>query len=184
MLTKYCGTAGTLGEISVGQRLESDLTVRSTGHDNDPDVLETEKAKNLAGKPHQTSAPMDHAPGWNELLASSSEASVKVCLCCIHIFYKLIKNTSMQADRDSTSPAELASRTVEHVQARYSDHQGSSENDSVKGPLSGAGKDPILVKKTIKEETTEAFKAPTDSEDVVRSVLYVSLVGADTISLG
>jgi hypothetical protein len=41
-------------------------------------VLEAEKQKNLSGTQHKTSTPHDHAPGWNEHLASSSEASIKV----------------------------------------------------------------------------------------------------------
>lgn len=45
-------------------------------HDNDPDILEREKKRTLAGeqleKPH-----IDSAPGWNQHLASASEAHVK-----------------------------------------------------------------------------------------------------------
>jgi hypothetical protein len=40
-------------------------------------VLEREKHKNLAGK--QEKSLIDNAPGWNDLLASASEAVVKVC---------------------------------------------------------------------------------------------------------
>ena len=47
----------------------------STMHDNDPDVLESEKRKNLSGKQHSHHK---SAPGWNENLASASEAAVKV----------------------------------------------------------------------------------------------------------
>jgi len=82
-------------------------------HDNDPEVyriyydyvpwylfdilqvLDREKARNLS-KTHKKSSPHEHAPGWNETLASASEASVKVrmsrrrqCLCstCCLITY-------------------------------------------------------------------------------------------------
>ena len=48
-------------------------------HDNDPVTLEAEKQRNLANKQHATSTPISEAPGWNEHLASSSEAHVKVC---------------------------------------------------------------------------------------------------------
>lgn len=65
-------------------------------HDNDPKVgvfvlcsmcrpvdekqmLELEKNRNLRGIQHKTSTPHAHAPGWNEYLASASEASIKVC---------------------------------------------------------------------------------------------------------
>ena len=50
----------------------------STVHDNDPDTLEREKQRNLAQKQHLTSTPVSEAPGWNESLATSSEANVKV----------------------------------------------------------------------------------------------------------
>lgn len=48
----------------------------STMHDNDPELLEREKAKNLAGHEHETG--IHNAPGWNDRLASSSEAAIKV----------------------------------------------------------------------------------------------------------
>jgi len=41
-------------------------------------VLEREKRRNLNGSQHKTSTPIDDAPGWNEGLASASEAHVKV----------------------------------------------------------------------------------------------------------
>lgn len=37
-----------------------------------------EKQRNLSNKQHRTSTPLPNAPGWNEHLASASEASVKV----------------------------------------------------------------------------------------------------------
>ena len=67
-------------------------------HDNDPEVrllatthpdllqnlllqtLEREKRRNLNGNQHKTSTPIDDAPGWNEDLATASEAHVKVSL--------------------------------------------------------------------------------------------------------
>ncbi|KAI0750086.1 hypothetical protein C8Q80DRAFT_1100636 [Daedaleopsis nitida] len=49
----------------------------STMHDNDPDVLEQEKRRNLSKQQHKTSTPIPEAPGWNEHLASASEAAVK-----------------------------------------------------------------------------------------------------------
>ena len=50
----------------------------STMSDNDPLVLETEKRRNLQNVQHKTSTPHEHAPGWNEDLATVSEAVVKV----------------------------------------------------------------------------------------------------------
>ena len=41
-------------------------------------VLEREKNRNLNRTQNNTATPHDHAPGWNEALASASEAAVKV----------------------------------------------------------------------------------------------------------
>lgn len=41
-------------------------------------MLERGKRRNLSGIQHETSTPIDDAPGWNEDLASASEAHVKV----------------------------------------------------------------------------------------------------------
>jgi hypothetical protein len=41
-----------------------------------PQVLEREKQKNLDGHEHNTG--IHNAPGWNDRLASSSEAAIKV----------------------------------------------------------------------------------------------------------
>ncbi|KIK34636.1 hypothetical protein CY34DRAFT_812794, partial [Suillus luteus UH-Slu-Lm8-n1] len=41
-------------------------------------MLERGKRRNLSGTQHETSTPIDDAPGWNEDLASASEAHVKV----------------------------------------------------------------------------------------------------------
>ncbi|KAI0715842.1 hypothetical protein C8T65DRAFT_643392 [Cerioporus squamosus] len=77
----------------------------STMHDNDPEVLEKEKHRNLTKQQHKTSTPIpDHAPGWNEHLASASEAAVK-------------------ADQFKGSPKDLQSHTVKYVKDRHhSDH--------------------------------------------------------------
>ncbi|KAI0951023.1 hypothetical protein AcW1_008177 [Taiwanofungus camphoratus] len=50
----------------------------SSVHGNDPHVLETEKHRNLSKNQHKTSTTIPSAPGWNEYLASASEAAVKV----------------------------------------------------------------------------------------------------------
>lgn len=42
-------------------------------------LLELEKQRNLSKQQHKTSTPISGAPGWNEALATSSEAAVKVC---------------------------------------------------------------------------------------------------------
>jgi hypothetical protein len=46
-----------------------------------PKILELEKRRNLSKTQHQTSTPISHAPGWNEALATESEAFVKVNIC-------------------------------------------------------------------------------------------------------
>ncbi|KAJ7589022.1 hypothetical protein C8J56DRAFT_29515 [Mycena floridula] len=80
-------------------------------HDNDPDVLEVEKTRNLSKIQHKTSSPHheDNAPGWNEHLASSSEASVK-------------------ADRSTiVSTTELQEKTVKYVKNRHHAAEGESD---------------------------------------------------------
>ncbi|KAF7374831.1 hypothetical protein MSAN_00369100 [Mycena sanguinolenta] len=125
----------------------------STMHDNDPIILETEKLRNLAGTQYKTSTPHKHAPGWNEHLASASEASVK-------------------ADKDTDSPSDLQKTTVEYIQSRHSPDEATYARDQVDGPLSGAQSDEVLVRKTIHEERTEIFpdgSKRTASEDVVKA---------------
>ena len=92
----------------------------SSMHDNDPEVLETEKQRNLKkeqGNVHE------HAPGWNEKLASESEAHVK-------------------ADKNFSSPEELKSSTIDAIRKKHhSDdaaHGSSSAKDEVGGPLGDA----------------------------------------------
>ncbi|KAF7336675.1 hypothetical protein MVEN_02102500 [Mycena venus] len=126
----------------------------STMHDNDPVTLETEKVRNLSGVQYKTSTPHKHAPGWNEHLASASEASVK-------------------ADKaaDHGSPGDLQKTTVEYIQSRHSPDEASYLRDQVDGPLSSAKSDEVLVRKTIHEEKTEIFQdgKRTESEDVVKA---------------
>ncbi|KAI0001450.1 hypothetical protein BJV74DRAFT_69250 [Russula compacta] len=91
-------------------------------HDNDPEVLEREKRRNLSRQPYQTSSPLDHSPGWNEHLASASEAHVK-------------------ADQDVSSLHDLASRTVAHLKAKGAPEESAtarSDRDEVSGPLKSA----------------------------------------------
>ncbi|KAJ6576550.1 hypothetical protein DFH09DRAFT_1078139 [Mycena vulgaris] len=128
----------------------------STMHDNDPEVLGTEKDRNLAGTQYKTSTPHKHAPGWNEHLASASEASVK-------------------ADQSTGSLGDLQKTTVEYIQSRHSPDEATYLRDEVNGPLSSALSDEshpqVLVRKTVHEETTEvlADKKTTASEDVVKA---------------
>ncbi|KAK7690742.1 hypothetical protein QCA50_005841 [Cerrena zonata] len=72
----------------------------STMHDNDPEVLEVEKQRNLKKEQHKTSTPIRNAPNWNEHLASASEAAVK-------------------ADRSDDTPGELLETTIRYVKKRH-----------------------------------------------------------------
>ncbi|QRW18266.1 hypothetical protein RhiXN_03190 [Rhizoctonia solani] len=67
---------------------------------NDPEVLEREKHKNLRGEQH---SPHTHAPGWNEALASDSEAVIK-------------------ADQATGTPQEMASSTLEYMKKQHLIH--------------------------------------------------------------
>ncbi|ORY00197.1 hypothetical protein K493DRAFT_348020 [Basidiobolus meristosporus CBS 931.73] len=65
--------------------------------DDDPEILEREKQKNLRGETKNNK----HHPGWNEKLASHSEASVK-------------------ADRTPEIPPEqLQKESVEHIKKEH-----------------------------------------------------------------
>jgi len=116
----------------------------STVHENDPEVLEREKRRNLSRQPYQTSSPLDHSPGWNESLASTSEANVK-------------------ADQDASSFHDLASRTVAHLKAKVSTEESvasgtaSFDRDEVSGPLRLApGTDDLVdIDDTFEEEIRE-----------------------------
>jgi len=129
-------------------------------HDNDPEVLEREKGRNLAGTQYKTSTPHKHAPGWNEHLASASEASVK-------------------ADKDTGSLEDLQSTTVEYIQSRHSPDEATELRDLVNGPLSSAKSDEhdseshpqVLVRKTVHDVKTEVWKDSdrTGSEEAVKA---------------
>eukprot|EP00891_Asterochloris_glomerata_P001943 jgi/Astpho2/1943/Aster-x0089 len=83
----------------------------SHASDNDPEVLEAEKRKNLSG---QTKSSMPgHAPGWNERLASDSEAAVK-------------------AEKVGGSPEELMEHSVRHIKEGGADASTAGESDPKK----------------------------------------------------
>lgn len=91
-------------------------------------TLEQEKKRNLDKTAHKTSHMHDHAPGWNEHLASASEAHVK-------------------ADKsDNSDPNTLVSKTIEHVKKRHhaDDNtvgvEAEYEREEVSGPLGGTQK--------------------------------------------
>ena len=87
--------------------------------------MEREKRRNLSGQQFGHSDPVKHAPGWNESLASSSEARIK-------------------ADQDESSPSELAAQTINYVKKKYDpEERGAATNadypkEEVSGPLRDA----------------------------------------------
>ncbi|CAL1716589.1 unnamed protein product [Somion occarium] len=110
----------------------------STMHDNDPEVLELEKQRNLRNEQHKTSSPIRNAPGWNQYLATASEAAVK-------------------ADRDDLNPSELQERTVQYVKQRH----------SVESPNSNPERVPPTHKKTYEtEERIDAAEATYERDEV------------------
>ena len=58
-------------------------------------VLETEKQRNLKKIQHKTSSPIRNAPGWNQHLASASEAAVKVSTFAFTLFARLRTRTDV-----------------------------------------------------------------------------------------
>ncbi|KAF5326932.1 hypothetical protein D9619_004290 [Psilocybe cf. subviscida] len=120
-------------------RPEEAVRMFLTMHDNDPETLEREKHRNLSGQHDKKSSPHDHAPGWNESLASASEAFVK-------------------ADKSPRSAADMQNETVSHFKARTEEESTtSSAKDEVKGPLSGArgsnaNEEVIAKKRTVIHE--------------------------------
>ncbi|WRT67025.1 uncharacterized protein IL334_003991 [Kwoniella shivajii] len=72
-------------------------------HGNDPEILDKEKAKNLEGKQDDSSPHKEHAPGWNEHLASHAEAAVK----------------ADQAGPTGKPGKELQDATVEHTHKKH-----------------------------------------------------------------
>ncbi|THH31724.1 hypothetical protein EUX98_g2474 [Antrodiella citrinella] len=119
-------------------------------HDNDPEVLEQEKQRNLRKEQHKTSAPIRNAPGWNQHLASASEANIK-------------------ADRSDNHPSEMTEHTIKYLKERHTVEseqippasgvneerleasEASYERDEISGPLKGAKK----TKTEVHSQTVE-----------------------------
>ncbi|QRV89980.1 hypothetical protein RhiJN_17998 [Ceratobasidium sp. AG-Ba] len=143
---------------------------------DDPEVMEREKQKNLQGK--QTST-QKHAPGWNEQLASHSEAHIK-------------------ADQATGTPEEMTSSTIEYLKKQHPDtvtdqireHTNAPYlKDTIQGPLGTAKKmvnkamdsvaeaintDPGEVQGKLSDKGAKAEQARrasmnTSSEDAVKA---------------
>ena len=70
-------------------------------------MLEKEKNKNLNGEQHadDASAPLKHAPGWNQNLSSTSEAHVKVRPLFPPSFTTWFKEEGLMGDDGAGGPA-------------------------------------------------------------------------------
>nr|ODN81253.1 hypothetical protein L203_05759 [Cryptococcus depauperatus CBS 7841] len=97
----------------------------ATRHGNDPDVLAKEKARNLSGTQDSSSPHKEHAPGWNEHLASDAEANIKVGLYGMTRWDeadKLLK--ADQAGPEGKPSKELQDATVNHVNKHHRTDDG------------------------------------------------------------
>eukprot|EP00884_Botryococcus_braunii_P004273 jgi/Botrbrau1/13847/Bobra.0056s0084.1 len=123
-------------------------TIRAMGHgshasDNDPEVLQREQERNLKG---ETKSTIPHAPGWNEKLASDSEAAVKAeqepQLSIQELQFQTIKDLTdpdcpagdmvdyrVKAEQDNRSIEQLQRETVDHVQTEH-----LAKGDSINQP--------------------------------------------------
>ncbi|RXW15285.1 hypothetical protein EST38_g10569 [Candolleomyces aberdarensis] len=134
--------------VSCGVRAES----TSTMHDNDPEILEREKARNLSGQQFGRVDPHAHAPGWNEALASASEARVK-------------------ADKSDATQEEMTAETIKLVSNKYDDDNRDSSThayakDEVTGPLSQSASGHGGPKVTTTFKKTQEEWMTTSEEDV------------------
>ncbi|KAG6334140.1 hypothetical protein ID866_4947 [Astraeus odoratus] len=176
------------------------LGEHSTVHDNDAELLEREKRRNLSGAQHKTSSTIEDAPGWNEYLASASEAHVKVC--CTRtppvVMVDDVSDEDLQADRSNTSINDLQEKTVKHIYARHhpdDDRPGATGamyvRDEVAGPLGSAqvGEFEVVVdsdrgdvdadgrtvaRRVVREEKVEVKRepSPTESETYVLTLAH------------
>lgn len=79
--------------------------------DNDPDVLERQKQRNLQGKAPTT---VPNAPGWNEELASDSEAIVKAEQSTVELEV---------SERDSSGSEKLRKFSVDAIAEKLDDER-------------------------------------------------------------
>ncbi|KZT07738.1 uncharacterized protein LAESUDRAFT_724733 [Laetiporus sulphureus 93-53] len=128
----------------------------STTHGNDPETLETEKQRNLKGIQGETSTTIENAPGWNEYLASDSEADVK-------------------ADRSELKLPELQQLTVEHVKKRHHATGSSSVDPSEQGSNTAAMSDGDVVDAVYeREEVTGPLKGAASGSEFVEEDIEVT----------
>lgn len=162
-------------------------------------VLDREKRRSLSREKYQTTAPMDHAPGWNEHLATTSEHAVKVrhsitfinrsgdILTSSSSHAALLSKLLPQADATPGGPPseDLAAQTVQHLQKKHSPEERFTseavyERDEISGPLGTAkiqadaseevGRVDGEWRKTVVQERKEEVTKPTDSEEHVCAI--------------
>ncbi|EAL22529.1 hypothetical protein CNBB4070 [Cryptococcus deneoformans B-3501A] len=106
-------------------------------HDNDPNVLAREKARNLSGTQDSSAPHKEHAPGWNEHLATDAEANVK----------------ADQAAPDGPPGKDLQEKTVSHVDKHHHTPDGMSgaEHHHI-----NPGPDPTPSEENVKADRGEA----------------------------
>ncbi|KAG8841043.1 hypothetical protein FRB91_005414 [Serendipita sp. 411] len=115
-------------------------------HDNDPDLLEAEKQKNLKKEQHHTSTPHKHAPGWNEYLASTSEAYAK-------------------ADKATGTIAEIQEETVNYVKKRHPASTTDTVIKKVTDTVEGMKEAALTAKDTILGPLANAGKSSSSGQD-------------------
>lgn len=114
----------------------------------------------MSKEQHKTSTPHpDHAPGWNENLASASEAAIKVRSTIPSYYVQTLTSTLQQADQAGVTPGDLQEKTVKYVKERHhatdsatttepgvstsrmahtSSGEASNKRDEIDGPLKTA----------------------------------------------
>jgi len=116
--------------------------------DNDPEVLEREKQRNLHEKHDDSAHPhKKHAPGWNEPLASHSEANIKADQAPVSSPEELQKQSTeyIRKRHHAEGVVEQVSETVSDAMHKVADKVGdlahsasgtaSDVKDQVEGPL-------------------------------------------------
>ena len=145
-------------------------------------ILELEKRRNLSNTQHHTSTPISNAPGWNEVLATESEAFVKVSMYApgYSAYMTSLTGQADQGHQASETVGELQAKTIEYLRTRHNpdDRTGSTvaeyAREEVMGPLSGAqGKE---------DSNTDADDMDTNSIHRQRCTVEAFSAGGDTIT--
>lgn len=152
-------------------------------------VLEREKIRNLT-KSHRKLSPHEHAPGWNEKLASASEAAVKVRpRMSLRVSFSFVVNFLIRkADRSTGKAEELVKTTLDHFRVGEEAERDNTESttasyarEEVDGPLKGVGKEEVTIERdetvvdrdgtnrVVKETHKKVLKMTPSEENVSRA---------------